>query len=277
MTDIKTLIKNLHPLEIKVLLRYGQDDELTSERLQKDLNYKEGHANQAFSWLSGKNLLKEVSRTPHVYYELTDFGRAVADKGMAEPRIVAYLKDNGAKTMQEIASALGLENKDVGSAFGNLKKEGVLSMGEGGKASYTGAPLPERLTIADSLIKRAVEKNSPLEATELSDREKEVMAGLTKKRGISETPFKTIERETVVSKLVGEFARVAAELKAAGISGNEYGEVTPDLLASGNWRREYRCSCPRGRTRHSGYRRMPSPGSVRRGRNCRCPHNRRSS
>ena len=251
MTDIKTLIKNLHPLEIKVLLRYGQDDELTSERLQKDLNYKEGHANQAFSWLSGKNLLKEVSRTPHVYYELTDFGRAVADKGMAEPRIVAYLKDNGAKTMQEIASALGLENKDVGSAFGSLKKEGVLSMGEGGKASYTGAPLPERLTIADSLIKRAVEKNSPLEATELSDREKEVMAGLTKKRGISETPFKTIERETVVSKLVGEFARVAAELKAAGISGNEYGEVTPDLLASGNWRkgvfRGYNISIPPAR------------------------------
>ena len=132
MTDIKTLIKNLQPLEIKVLLRYGQDDELTSERLQKDLNYKEGHANQAFSWLSGKNLLKEVSRIPHVYYELTDFGRAVADKGMAEPRIIAYLKDNGAKTMQEIASALGLENKDVGSAFGSLKKEGVLSMGEGG-------------------------------------------------------------------------------------------------------------------------------------------------
>lgn len=245
------MIKNLHPLEIKVLLRYGQNDELTSERLKKDLNYKEGHANQAFSWLSGKNLLKEVSRTPHVYYELTDFGRKVADTGMAEPRIVSYLKENGAKTMQEIASALGLENKDVGSAFGSLKKEGILSMGEGGKASYTGSPLPERLTIADSLIKRAVEKNAPLEQSELSDREKEVMAGLTKKRGISETPFKTIERETVVSKLVGEFARVAQELRAAGISGNEFGEVTPDLLASGNWRkgvfRGYNISIPPAR------------------------------
>ena len=245
------MIKNLHPLEIKVLLRYGQNDELTSERLKKDLNYKEGHANQAFSWLSGKNLLKEVSRTPHVYYELTDFGRKVADMGMAEPRIVSYLKENGAKTMQEIASALGLENKDVGSAFGSLKKEGILSMGEGGKASYTGSSLPERLTIADSLIKRAVEKNAPLEQSELSDREKEVMAGLTKKRGISETPFKTIERETVVSKLAGEFARVAQELRAAGISGNEFGEVTPDLLASGNWRkgvfRGYNISIPPAR------------------------------
>ena len=47
--DIKNIIKNLHPLEIKVLLKYSGQDELTSEKLQKELDYKEGHANQAFS------------------------------------------------------------------------------------------------------------------------------------------------------------------------------------------------------------------------------------
>ena len=55
--DVKNIIKNLHPLEIKVLLKYSDKDELTSEKLQKELEYKEGHANQAFSWLSGKSLL----------------------------------------------------------------------------------------------------------------------------------------------------------------------------------------------------------------------------
>ena len=81
MADIKNLIKNLHPLETKVLLKYGTDDELTSAKLQKELGYKEGHANQAFSWLSGKELLKETSRTPHTYYELTDFGKKVLRDG----------------------------------------------------------------------------------------------------------------------------------------------------------------------------------------------------
>ena len=57
--DISGIIKNLHPLEIKVLLKYTQKDELTSARLQKELDYKEGHANQAFSWLGGKELVKE--------------------------------------------------------------------------------------------------------------------------------------------------------------------------------------------------------------------------
>ena len=84
MADLKSFIKNLHPLEIKVLLKYTENDELTSERLQKELDYKEGHANQAFSWLSGKELLKEVRRTPHTYYELTDFGRKILAEGFAE-------------------------------------------------------------------------------------------------------------------------------------------------------------------------------------------------
>ena len=66
--DIKNTIKNLHPLEIKVLLKYSDKDELTSDKLQKELDYKEGHANQAFSWLSGKELLKEIRRTPHTFF-----------------------------------------------------------------------------------------------------------------------------------------------------------------------------------------------------------------
>ena len=79
--DIKNTIKNLHPLEIKVLLKYTGKDELTSEKLKNDLDYKEGHANQAFSWLSGKELLKEIRRTPHTYYEITDMGRSMAKTG----------------------------------------------------------------------------------------------------------------------------------------------------------------------------------------------------
>ena len=75
--NISNIIKNLHPLEVKVLLKYSDKDELTSEKLIKELDYKEGHANQAFSWLSGKELLKEVNRTPHTYFEITEMGRAI--------------------------------------------------------------------------------------------------------------------------------------------------------------------------------------------------------
>ena len=132
--DIQSIIKNLHPLEIKVLLKYGQNDELSSEKLQKELGYKEGHANQAFSWLGGKNLLSVTSRTPHTFYEITDLGRDYAKNGTPDERIIEFVKTNGAKTLPEIAAGAGLEQKDVGSGFGQLSKDGVLKMNAEKKA-----------------------------------------------------------------------------------------------------------------------------------------------
>ena len=76
------------------------------------------------------------------------------------------------------------------------------------KAEATGKPLPERITVAKALVqKAAAAENATLDAANLSEQEKQVMAGLTKKRGVSETPFRTIERETVVYKLKEAFHR----------------------------------------------------------------------
>ncbi|MBP5447507.1 MAG: phenylalanine--tRNA ligase subunit alpha, partial [Treponema sp.] len=236
--DISSIIKNLHPLETKVLLRYGPKDELTSAKLQSELDYKEGHANQAFSWLMGKELLAEVARTPHTYFELTDFGRKVQSEGFVEEKIVSLLQKEGAKSMPEIAAALNIEGKDVGSAFGPLSKEGVLQMNAEKKAEATGKPLPQRITVAKALVqKAAAAENTTLDAANLSKEELEVMGGLTKKRGVSETPFRTIERETVVYKLKNDASKVAEALKGAGITGNEIGEITPAMLASGEWKK----------------------------------------
>ena len=191
--DIKNIIKNLHPLEIKVLLKYTGKDELTSEKLQKELDYKEGHANQAFSWLSGKELLKEIRRTPHTYFEITDFGRAMAKTGTVEERMVKFLKDNGAHTMPEIAGGIGLEQKDVGSAFGPLVKEGVLQMNAEKKVEYTGKELPSRITVTSALIKKGCEAvDGLLNKDDLSAEEVETMNGLAKKRGANDSPFKMI-------------------------------------------------------------------------------------
>ena len=197
--DIQNVIKNLHPLETKVLLSYTQKDELTSERLQKELDYKEGHANQAFSWLGGKDLVSVVSRTPHTFYEITDIGRELAKSGLVEERIIALVKDKGAATLPEIASALGLENKDVGSAFGQLSKDGVLKLNAEKKAEYTGAATPARIMTAKALFEKAAASESgQLDAAALSADEQQAVAAYAKKRGAADSPFKIVERETVV-------------------------------------------------------------------------------
>ena len=113
-------IKNLHPLEIKVLLNY-KGDEITAEQIGSQLGF-ESQSNQIFSWLSGKELIKEKSRTLRTIYELTELGAEYKAKGTPAERILALVKEKGAMSLPEIAQALGLENKDVGTAFGQLSK-----------------------------------------------------------------------------------------------------------------------------------------------------------
>lgn len=235
--DISNIIKNLHPLEIKVLLTYSDKDELTSEKLIKELNYKEGHANQAFSWLGGKELVKEVGRVAHTFYEITETGKNLAKDGTIEERVVSLLKDSGAKTLPEIAAALKIENKDIGSAFGLLSKEGVLKMNAEKKAEYTGAALPARISVTAELLKKAEKtEDGLLDKANLSEEEQDVIATLAKKRGATDSPFKIIERETVTYKLVADAAQVKDALKKAGVTGNEIGEITPKMLESGDWK-----------------------------------------
>lgn len=235
--DISNIIKNLHPLEVKVLLKYSENDELTSEKLMKELNYKEGHANQAFSWLSGKNLLKEIGRIPTTFFEMTKTGRNLKDSGTIEERAVTFVKNNGAKTLPEIAAGLGVEQKDIGSAFGPLSKEGVFKMNAEKKVEYTGVQLPARISMTSALLEKAAKaENCILDNASLSKEEQTVIATLAKKRGASDSPFKIIERETVVFKLLPNAKDVAETLRKTGVTGNEIGEVTPKMLSSGEWK-----------------------------------------
>lgn len=236
--DISNIIKNLHPLEVKVLLKYSDKDSLTSEKLINELNYKEGHANQAFSWLSAKGLLKETGRTAHTYFEITDMGRALAKSGTAEERIINLLKDGTARALPEIAQALGVDNSVVGSAYGPLVKEGVLKMNKEKKVSYTGAALPSRLAVTSELLKKAVAaENGLLDKANLSKEEQDVIATLAKKRGATDSPFKMIERETVTHQLSDAYLAVKEALQKAGVTGNEIGEITPKMLANGDWKK----------------------------------------
>lgn len=236
--DISNIIKNLHPLEVKVLLKYSDKESLTSEKLINELNYKEGHANQAFSWLSAKGLLKETGRTAHTYFEITDMGRALAKSGTAEERIINLLKDGTARALPEIAQALGVDNSVVGSAYGPLVKEGVLKMNEEKKVSYTGAALPSRLAVTSELLKKAVAaENGLLDKANLSKEEQDVIATLAKKRGATDSPFKMIERETVTHQLSDAYLAVKEALQKAGVTGNEIGEITPKMLANGDWKK----------------------------------------
>jgi phenylalanyl-tRNA synthetase alpha chain len=246
--DITSIVKNLHPLEVRVLRHYKRGDELTVEKVEKELGFKAGNGNQALSWLLGKGLVAELRREPRVSYELTDLGREWKEKGTPEERMLALVKEKGSHSLPEIAATLGIENKDVGSAFGALSKLGLLAMDAAKRVALAAAadmsasiadpshPAARLSTLRGLLNRAAAADGGILDEGVLSESEKIAMAGVAKKRGAADAAFRVVERETVVYGLSADRDAVAAALEAAGITGDEIGTLTPEMLASGEWK-----------------------------------------
>jgi phenylalanyl-tRNA synthetase alpha chain len=257
--DLQSTVKNLHPLEIKIILHYKNGDELTIDRVEKELGLKSGNGNQALSWLAGKNIVRELRRTIQCSYELTALGRAWNEKGTPEERIIALIREKAAMGLPDIAAALGLENKDIGSAFGSLSKQGVLAM-DGDKKVIAGSNLKEGKTAGNEqllLVRGLLEKGAAADCiseADLGEAEKKAVAGISKKRGAADAAFRIIERETVVFGFAEAAADIpgrdalAAALRDAGISGDEIGALTTEMLANGSWKnkafRSYNVNVP---------------------------------
>ncbi|MGA2477946.1 MAG: phenylalanine--tRNA ligase subunit alpha [Spirochaetia bacterium] len=229
--------RELHPLEVKVLLRYGASEPLGLARLAAELAYNTGQANQALSWLSAKGYAAESARAQRVFYEITDFGRECMTKGTYEQRIVDLLEKAGSLALPEISQKLGMEAKDVGSAFGGLSKDKVLAMDAGKKASV--APggkdiLAARQAALQALLARA--QAGPLDEGSLAAAEAELASSQAKKRGAAGSLFRRVEREEVTYTLTREGAAAGAALKKAGATGEEAGALTPEMLKTGAWK-----------------------------------------
>jgi phenylalanyl-tRNA synthetase alpha chain len=253
--DIQNMVKNLHPLEVRIILSYKKGDELTIEKIEKDLGFKPGNGNQALSWLAGKGIVSEIRRETAVFFELTDLGREWREKGSPEERIVKLVQSETGLRLPEIAAKLGIENKDVGSAFGSLSKMQVLGMDEDKKIvieyrqddfDRDGKPkdkLAEHFAVLRGLLEKAAAAEGGLIAeAALNGAEKTAMAGIAKKRGAAHAAFRLIDRETVVFGFAaGDDGAVPAEnltaaLRAAGITGDETGSLTPEMLETGSWK-----------------------------------------
>ena len=251
-------VKNLHPLEVRLLRHVKLGESITGERIIDELGYKVGQCNQAFSWLSAKGCLEETKREKKTLYELTDLGREYQKNGMPVERIFSFIKETPS-TMPEISEKLGLEKSDTGSAFGLLSKSGCASLDGEKKAHAVSETLPEETLVQRSLLDRAVEIGFVDDAT-LSDGERKAIGALAKKRGASSSPFKLVEREEVEYALTAAGNEVREAVLKANITGEEFGVLTPEMISSGSWKngsfRPYGINAPTSRLipgRHNPY------------------------
>jgi len=255
--DIKNVVKNLHPLEVRILLAYKKGDELSIEKVEQELGFKPGNGNQALSWLTGKGLISEIRRETAVFYEITGLGQEWKEKGSPEERILELIRQRIKQAedrprLPDIAEALKMENKDIGSAFGSLSKLGVLAM-DGDKKVVITLPLDSlddpsknpvlaHFKLIKGLLIKVITNNGVLAEASLDETEKLFIRTIAKKRGAADAPFRQIERETVFFGFTvaddGSVpaAETAQALKDAGITGDEVGSLTQVMLEDGSWK-----------------------------------------
>lgn len=247
--EIDTLVKSLHPLEVKILLNFKPGQELTADVLAEKLDYKVGQSNQAFSWLCGKSLAVENGRLKKAYFEITELGRQYRSSGLPEENLLKLLASRGPVAMDEAAAELKLEKKDLGSAFGLLSKEGLLALDDAKRLVLASRAESPRLAGLRKLLDRA--ETQALEEASLSPEEKEILSAVSKKRGSADSPFRYTEREIVAYTLLPESQEAASGLRARGVTGEEIGSLTPALLTSGKWKegsfRPYNVQAPPSR------------------------------
>ena len=227
-------VKNFHPLEVKLLRNVKLGEDITAERIVRELDYKIGQCNQAFSWLSAKGCLEETGRRTVVTYELTDLGKAQAEEGTPAQRIFDLLKNSEPLALPQIAEKLGLEKSDIGSAYGSLSKAGTCAMNEENKAYIKNDQLPSDVTETAELLKKGLK--GAIDESSMTDREKELMGRISKKRGAAGSPYKMSESEVVTYRMtkLGDEAKEA--LLKANITGEEIGVLTPQIIANGSWK-----------------------------------------
>ena len=235
--DAVSVAKTLHPLEVRILLKYDSGNEIDAQIVRNDLGYREGQENQAFSWLLGKGLIEETARSVSVFYEITPLGTEYAEKGSPEERIFSFLEGFGPARLPELAEKLALMQKSIGSAFGFLSKEAVLFMDEEKRAfRKEGATLPERIVMLRDLLKKAVEQSGILIESALDAKALAIVQSVAKKRGAGDAPFRIAERERVTYRLTALAKEVKEALIALGMTGEELGALTTAMLESGSWK-----------------------------------------
>jgi phenylalanyl-tRNA synthetase alpha chain len=241
------LVKELHPLEIRVLLHFKRGDSISSERLQQELGYKPGQSNQAFAWLEAKQLIEETERTKVTEYSITDLGIEYRDKGTPEERLFSLIQKEGPSKLPEAAQKLGLENRDVGSAYGATSSWGLLTMNEQKQVTIKDETAVGELKRREDLLYMFKDQTPKLE-NDFSEEQKTLIQSLSRKRGADKGMFRVVEREQVAYRMTSAGLKAAEELRRAGVSGEEIGQITPEVLRSGEWKnasfRSYNINTP---------------------------------
>ena len=229
------ILKTLHPLEVHVLLNFEEGEIISFEKAIEKLSFNFGQYNQATAWLLSKQLIQEDKSETTLTIALTEMGKKYQIRGTPEENMFRLLQEQGSMTIPEMALELNMEKSDVGAAYGALSKDKYLSMDESNRIQLTSEQLPRRITNLRGLVDKFSGLDE-LDSKDITDEERQLVNTNSRKRGSGKGIFRVAEREIKSYGLTKKGNMIRQLLIKEGISGDDIGQVTPEMLKDASWK-----------------------------------------
>ena len=258
-------LPSLHALDIKTLRAFESNrDAIQSESwLGSSSDLGAGQIRRAIEWLISKSLIEVAAESNAVSVALTAIGKIHLSTGTSPESALLTRAGEGPVTLKDLQSDEQFNRGDWGSAFGRLKKEGVIDS-DGPNIVIKDADRAQFYTL--TLFQDLIGHFSNDADAELSiESFTEVMQKHARESatgpGKSKSPVRLVEQIIREYKLSSDGAAALEAIISENITGEEVSRLTPDMLQSGEWKnvrfRRYDLSIKPPRIqigRHHGYR-----------------------
>ncbi|MBI4723031.1 MAG: phenylalanine--tRNA ligase subunit alpha [Candidatus Stahlbacteria bacterium] len=235
----ENMLKELHPLEVKVILAFKDRAELTIQEIMDTTSLEveplsDGDIRRAVGWLETKAIIEKLKEEQETFVQLSELGKKYVDKGTPEKQIVEKVRSQ----VLIIKQIDFLEPQERSEAIGFLKDKGIIEIKSGGAIELKDATAIKEIECIDNLIQKAA-VGITLES--LIDDEKQIIASRHRERGKDKGIFELTRKITSTYKLSGKGNQLLGLLQGGTLPPALISQLTPDLLKDGKWRtKEFR-------------------------------------
>jgi phenylalanyl-tRNA synthetase alpha chain len=231
MSHLKEIAESLHPLETQTLLPFREHTQFSQDDLLVAASTSGSQLRTAVEWLIHKNLMIAHDAGKEESVSLTKRGEEYAGSGLPEIRIIGLLRERSSIPMSELSGALSSDPGTINPLVGALKKEGIVSIGEGGILHLAGGGHTALIEEREKLLHK-VQGARKLNMKELSPEEAREVRGGYVKRSPEKGLYRIEEKLLVTYELTGEGREILPFL----VSRPSVNQLTPALLKSGDWK-----------------------------------------
>lgn len=232
--DDQTITSGLHPLEIRIIRACPEQGETDAQTVCKTADMSPGQFRRGFQWLVSRGTVAVTQEKVQETAFLTELGKQFATLGEPGQCLINKAKDNAGITVPELLKGFELPESEVRSAFGQMRKQGILVIDKG---LISLDPAADTSAYADKtrvLALFAEKDGRPLST--LAEQDAALVRSLVHKRIRAKGIF-YLDKETNLHFTLTDKGRpLQASILKEGLTGEEISRLTPEMLREGAWR-----------------------------------------